>query len=83
MPETCYACDQPAPTREYTPPKSFFPESKRDQLITVPSCEAHNNDNSPDVEYVRNLLSFQYGTNEDGHSQFQGVVQRSLARIAR
>ena len=80
MPDTCYACDQLATTREHAPPKSFFPADKRDQLITVPSCEVHNNDNSPDVDYVRNLLSFQFGTNQDGLSQFNGVVQRSLAR---
>jgi hypothetical protein len=49
MPDTCYACEEPATTREHAPPKSFLPTDERDQLITVPSWEAHNNDNSPPV----------------------------------
>lgn len=64
--DACYACDQPATTKEHTPPKSFFPPGKRQGLITVPSCSIHNCDNAPDVEYVRNAIAFHAGLNETG-----------------
>lgn len=64
--DTCYACDQPATTKEHAPPKSFFPEGRRLNLITVPSCSVHNCDNSPDVEYVRNAVVSLAGLNETG-----------------
>jgi hypothetical protein len=62
--ETCYACDERAVTNEHAPPKCFFPEGHRTNLITVPSCKGHNNDNSPDVEYVRNAIMSLAGINE-------------------
>jgi hypothetical protein len=64
--DTCYACDQPATTKEHAPPKSFFPEGRRRNLITVPSCAIHNCDNAPDVEYVRNAIASLAGLNETG-----------------
>ena len=54
--EGCYACKRPASTVEHVPPKCFFPEALRTNLITVPSCVRHNNANSLDIEYVRNVL---------------------------
>jgi hypothetical protein len=60
--DTCYACDQPATTKEHAPPYSFFPKGKRQNLITVPSCSVHNCDNAPDVEYVRNAIAFHAGS---------------------
>ena len=36
---TCYACNQLATSREHTPPRSFFPEDRRKNLITVPPAE--------------------------------------------
>ncbi len=56
----CYACDSEAAAREHVPPRCFFPADRRSSLDTVPSCPKHNNDQSKDVEYVRNVLvSFQ------------------------
>ena len=52
----CYACGKPATGREHVPPQCFFPDDLRENLLTVPSCEVHNNRNSKDVEYVRNVL---------------------------
>ena len=52
----CYACDAEAITREHVPPQCFFPPGLRSNLETVPSCRRHNNDQSKDVEYVRNIL---------------------------
>src|SRR6185437_6074985 len=68
--ETCYACDQPATTREHVPPFSFFPEGHKQNLITVPSCAAHNNANSKDVEYVRNIITTSFGVNSVGETIF-------------
>ena len=54
--QTCYACEKAATTREHVPPLCFFPSDQRSGLITVPSCNRHNNENSRDVEYVRDVL---------------------------
>src|SRR6266480_4201943 len=42
-------------------PKSMLrrevsPNERRKNLITVPTCRLHNNENSPDVEYIGNVL---------------------------
>lgn len=63
MREECYVCDAPATTKEHAPPECFFPEGYRSGLVTVPSCPDHNTRLSKDVEYVRNNLCGQYGTN--------------------
>lgn len=55
-PNLCYACDRRATTREHVPPLCLFPQEYRSNLVTVPSCSAHNNANSKDVEYARNVL---------------------------
>src|ERR1700684_1978190 len=79
MQDTCYMCDSVAVTREHAPPKSFFPSTLRSSLITVPSCDAHNSDNSLDVEYVRNVLSSQHGANDAAAKVF-ATTKRSLER---
>jgi hypothetical protein len=45
-------------------------------LWTVPSCDGHNLDNSADVEYVRNAVSIQEGTNAVAEQAFE-VAKRS------
>jgi hypothetical protein len=51
---SCYfqGCSQRGQTREHIPPKSFFPKDQRNQLLTVASCELHNNAKSSDDIYV-------------------------------
>jgi hypothetical protein len=39
----CYHCGQPATTRDHVPPKGLFPVEARNNLITIPSCDLHNN----------------------------------------
>lgn len=39
-------------TKEHIPPKSFFPDGEKEQLLTVKSCEEHNNAKSKDDIYV-------------------------------
>ncbi len=64
---------------EHAPPRSFFPEGQRKNLITVPSCAAHNNDGSADVEYVRNILAAG-GPSEVAANHFADKVLRSFQR---
>ncbi len=78
--ETCYKCNRHSCTREHVPPKSFFPENKRNNLITVPSCEKHNLDNSPDVEYVRNILTCFLQANHEGIKLGVTKTYRSFKR---
>jgi hypothetical protein len=72
-------CDEVSSTREHVPPQCFFPNGQRENLWTVPSCALHNLGNSKDVEYVRNVLVTQRGTNETASELFQ-VVKRSWDR---
>jgi hypothetical protein len=78
MTKSCYACDQPATTREHVPPFSFFPEGHRNNLITVPSCALHNNANAMDVEYTRNVVSLFFGVNDVGERHFLDKAMRSF-----
>lgn len=50
----CYfqGCSNEGNTKEHIPPKSFFPEEQREQLITVRSCREHNNEKSGDDLYT-------------------------------
>jgi hypothetical protein len=79
VPDPCYMCDEVSSTREHVPPQCFFPNGQRENLWTVPSCALHNLGNSKDVEYVRNVLVTQRGTNETASELFQ-VVKRSWDR---
>ena len=78
--ETCYMCDKPSVTREHAPPLAFFPSDRRGNLITVPSCTSHNNDNSKDVEYIRNIVVTDINTNELARSMFRSKVLPSFRR---
>jgi len=60
--ETCYACNEPATSREHVPPRCLFPNSlaSGDALgtdrITVPSCDLHNGKKSGDDDLLRLAL---------------------------
>jgi hypothetical protein len=51
---SCYfqGCSHRARTKEHIPPQSFFPKDQRNQLLTIRSCELHNNAKSSDDLYV-------------------------------
>lgn len=51
---SCYfqGCTEKGITKEHIPPRSFFPNGERLQLLTVKSCKAHNNDKSTNDLYV-------------------------------
>lgn len=50
----CYfqRCKEEGRTKEHVPPKAFFPNDQREQLITVRSCKKHNTDKSGDDLYA-------------------------------
>jgi len=79
----CYACEFKATTREHVPPKAFSPDGFRDGLVTVPSCDRHNLDNSMDVEYARNVIASSRGINQIGERLVFGKAKRSYDRSCR
>jgi hypothetical protein len=85
----CYACGQPATSREHVPPKCLFPEPKdvggrnyRGDLITVPSCNVHNSAKSRDDEFLMVSLATMFGGNAVGFRHSAGKVDRALRRSA-
>jgi hypothetical protein len=76
-------CEDPATTIEHVPPKSFFPPKFRKNLITVPSCKAHNNEKSDDDDYIRTIISLNYENNPESLKLFNTKVLRSLQRNPR
>ena len=67
-------CDKAATTREHSPPLGFFPDDRRVNLITVPSCDTHNNDNSFNVEYTRNIIVTDIHTTDIARDMFKNKV---------
>ena len=81
--ETCYYCGKPATSREHAPPRSFFPDSSKLNLITVPSCDIHNGRKSKDDEYVRALLVMSILLHDRPDIQeTKDAVERSFHRAA-
>lgn len=74
----CYLCNAEKTSIEHSPAKCFFPEDKRLNLITVPSCDKHNLDTSLDDEYVRNLIAVTKGNNQIGENLFNDKGNKSL-----
>lgn len=88
--EFCYWCGAPATSREHVPPKCLFPEGKdfkdliqkdfRKNLITVPSCDAHNLRKSNDDEYLMICLASRTGNNVEAFFQAYTKVRRARER---
>ena len=81
---TCYMCDERAVSDEHAPPRCFFPEAKdvgvdlRTNLVTVPSCEAHNSSRSRDDEYAMMFVVTHYETNAVARDQCSTKCIRAL-----
>lgn len=88
MIDICYACEEPATTREHVPPQCIFPESKdietgadlRRNLLTVPSCETHNSSKSRDDEYLMWLISLNLPANSVARRQIETKLVRAHVR---
>jgi hypothetical protein len=84
--QTCYACDDPATSKEHCPPRVFFPEvadvgaDHRSNLITVPSCDAHNARRSEDDAYVAYMVCVCLGNNDLALTQVATKVKRSIEK---
>lgn len=58
MPDLCIYCgEREANERDHIPPKSFFPEPRPSNLITVPACSVCNRGFGKIDEIVRNLFT--------------------------
>ena len=85
--QTCYACQNPATTKEHIPPLCLFPERKdiiddvdnRRNLITVPSCKEHNCNKSGDDEYLLYVLSTNLPANAIAQAQWT-KLKRAVER---
>lgn len=80
-------CDAPATSREHAPPSCFFPDADmfgrdvRRNLITVPSCDAHNAQKSKDDEFLRASILLQAAQSSDAaRHQFFAKLLRASAR---
>ena len=67
---SCYICGNEKHSVEHAPAKCFFPTDKRNNLITVASCETHNENTSKDDEYVRNIIAMSISNNEIALNHF-------------
>ncbi len=77
---SCYMCDKEKVSVEHAPPKSFFPSDMRNNLITVDSCQEHNEDTSLDDEYVKNLITMLIDGNDTAYKQFSEKTIKSFKR---
>lgn len=81
-------CDAAATSVEHVPPRCLFPEQKdlpsgvdlRKQLITVPSCDAHNTSKSMDDEYLLYALSMNIPNNSTASNHFSTKILRAIQR---
>ncbi|MGD9676082.1 MAG: hypothetical protein AB7V19_05300 [Candidatus Bipolaricaulia bacterium] len=85
----CYYCGAPATSVEHVPPKCLFPEQKdiagdqfRRNLITVPSCDAHNLGKSQDDEFLMASMSSVVGNNGLGFMHTHTKVRRAIYRTS-
>jgi hypothetical protein len=80
-------CNAQKSSREHVPPECLFPEEKefgknlRLNLITVPSCDAHNSKKSEDDEYLRAVILFTaVKASKVAEHQFLGKMLRGVRR---
>nr|WP_295877359.1 hypothetical protein [uncultured Chitinophaga sp.] len=74
----CYMCEETAENREHVPAKTFFPTGYRNNLITVHSCEKHNNATSMDDEYVRGVVVTCIDNNEVANEHWHRAVKKTF-----
>ena len=76
----CYMCNNESTSVDHAPPKGFFPIDMRNNLITVPACQLHNEDMSKDDEYARNIITMSIENNQTAIDLFFDKVYRSYQR---
>ena len=85
--DPCYWCGGSANSDEHVPPKGIFPELKdiperdlRFNLLTVRSCEEHNQRKSNNDEYLMAVITPVLGNNEIAIKQTDTKIKRALER---
>ncbi|NTV05452.1 MAG: hypothetical protein HGA59_02955 [Chlorobiaceae bacterium] len=81
-------CNEEGTTKEHVPPKCLFPEAKdvegdknyKINLITVPSCEAHNTAKSKDDVYLLFFLAANIVSNDVSKQHFSTKIIRAVQR---
>jgi len=79
-------CDEPATSKEHVPPRCLFPAARdlppgvllRQNLITVPSCDAHNGAKSKDDLYLLYAVIFSLPANQIAKNHFAAAVMRRI-----
>lgn len=76
----CVYCRSPEElTRDHIPPKSFFPQPRPTNLITVPCCIDCHRGFTKDDEYLRNLLIFVDGN--EGHPAAEALRSKGFRSL--
>lgn len=77
---TCYfqGCNDKGITKEHIPPRSFFPDGEKKQLLTVKSCKRHNNDKSKDDLYVLAQICMNASPSNRAREVFMNKVSPQL-----
>jgi len=76
---TCYWCGAKSVSHDHVPPRSFFPNGKRIDLIKVPACKKHNEEFSKLDEKFR--LYFQMSADSEiALEEFKNKTLRGLKR---
>jgi hypothetical protein len=78
--ECVYCLTNTELSRDHVPPKALFPEARRDDLITVPSCDKCNQATAKDEEYVLALLNFGPGGDSLEGQKLKARIDRAYAR---
>lgn len=79
----CYFCGSPATSRDHLPPKTMFDDPKPTNLVTLPSCDQHNSQQSKDDEYFSVIIKTASASNPVAEKLILGgVVKRFLKRPA-
>lgn len=86
-PELCYACNAPATSREHAPPRCLFPKPSdvgganlRRNLISVASCDEHNQTKSRDDEYLWYTIAMNITSGQFGRLVFTKGIMRAIQR---
>lgn len=76
----CYfqGCHEKGVTKEHIPPRSFFPEGEKHQLLTVKSCVNHNNAKSKDDLYVLAQICMNASPSNRAREVFQNKIVPQL-----
>ena len=73
-------CHRKATSKEHVPPKGFFPDEMRKNLITVPSCDVHNNKKTGDDEWLMILISTSIATSDLARDKIFPKLKRGISK---